>query len=260
MKEFETIIYRREGPIAYVTINRPKAMNALNMQVIHELGQALQEIEADRNIRVVIFTGEGRAFVAGADIAQMVGFTQEESREMSIKGSDVMLRIDHMEKVTIAAVNGYALGGGCELALCCDLRVASEKAMFGQPEVALGIMPGFSGTQRLPRAVGPARAKEIILTGDPITAEEAYRIGLVNKVVPHESLMEEAEKMAQRVLKNAPISVRYANTAIQRGSEQNIETGIIIESSLFDMCFGTDDQKEGMAAFLEKRKAVFTDK
>ena len=260
MSEFETILFRKEGPIAYITINRPNAMNALNMQVIYELKCALQDVEDDRSIRVIIITGEGRAFVAGADIAQMAGFTQEESREMSIKGSEVLLKIDHMEKVTIAAVNGYALGGGCELALSCDLRIASEKAMFGQPEVALGIMPGFSGTQRLPRAIGPARAKEMILTGDPITAQEAYRIGLVNKVVPPEDLMKEAEIMAQRVLKNAPISVRYANVAIQRGSEQDIETGIIIESSLFDMCFDTDDQKEGMAAFLEKRKAAFTDK
>lgn len=260
MSVYETIIYRRQGPIAYITFNRPKAMNALNMAVIHELGRALQEIEEDRSIQIVIFTGMGRAFVAGADIAEMEKFTMEQSRELSIKGSDVMLRIDHMEKVTIAAVNGYALGGGCELALSCDLRIASEEAMFGQPEVALGIMPGFSGTQRLPRAVGPAKAKEMILTGDPITAQEAYRIGLVNKVVAPEDLIPEAEKMAQRVLKNAPIAVRYANVAIQRGSEQDIETGIIIESSLFDMCFGTDDKKEGMAAFLEKRKAVFTDK
>ena len=174
MNNYETIIYRREGPIAYITINRPKSMNALNMQVFHELGHALQVIEEDRSIRVVIFTGEGRAFVAGADIAQMVIFSQEESREMSIKGSEVLLRIDHMEKVTIAAVNGYALGGGCELALSCDLRIASEKATFGQPEVAIGIMPGFSGTQRLPRAVGPARAKEMILTGDPAQIDNPY--------------------------------------------------------------------------------------
>ena len=260
MKEYETILFRKEGPIAYVTINRPKAMNALNMQVLEELGQVLDEIEADRSIRVVIFTGEGRAFVAGADIAQMRDFTPMQSRELALMGSEVMKRIDVLEAVTIAAINGFALGGGCELALSCDIRIASEKASFGQPEVALGITPGFSGTQRLPRVVGQAKAKEMILTGDPISAAEAERIGLVNKVVAPESLMDEAETMAQRILKNAPIAVRYANAAIQRGSEQDIETGITIESSFFDMCFATEDQTEGMTAFLEKRKAEFSDR
>ena len=260
MNEYETILFRKEGPVGYVTINRPKAMNALNTQVIEEMTDLIGKIEKDRSIRVVIFTGEGRAFVAGADIAQMQKFTPEEARELAMKGSEMMRRIDFLETVTIAAVNGFALGGGCELALSCDIRIASEKAVFGQPEVGLGITPGFSGTQRLPRVVGQAKAKEMILTGDPIDAAEAERIGLVNKVVAPEALMEEAEKMAQRILKNAPIAVRYSNAAIQRGSEKDIETGITIESSLFDMCFATEDQTEGMTAFLEKRKAEFTDK
>ena len=260
MNEYETILFRKEGPVGYVTINRPKAMNALNMQVIEEMTDLIGRIEADKSIRVVIFTGEGRAFVAGADIAQMQKFTPQEARELAMKGSEMMRRIDFLETVTIAAINGFALGGGCELALSCDIRIASEKAVFGQPEVALGITPGFSGTQRLPRVVGQAKAKEMILTGDPIDAAEAERIGLVNKVVAPEALMEEAEKMAQRILKNAPIAVRYSNAAIQRGCEQDIETGITIESSFFDMCFSTEDQTEGMTAFLEKRKAAFTDK
>ena len=260
MSNFETILFRKEGAIAYITINRPKAMNALNTQVIEELGKAVDLVEADRSIRVVIFTGEGRAFVAGADIAQMRDFNLGQGRELAIKGSEVMRRIEFLEAVTIAAINGFALGGGCELALSCDMRIAAETAKFGQPEVGIGITPGFSGTQRLPRVIGQAKAKELILTGDAISADEAERIGLVNKVVPLENLMEEAEKLAARVLKNAPIAVRYANAAIQRGCEKDIETGITIESSFVDMCFGTEDQKEGMTAFLEKRKAEFKDK
>lgn len=259
-KEFETILFRREGEIAYITINRPKAMNALNTQVIAELGEAVSILEEDKSIRVAIITGEGRAFVAGADIAQMANFTVADGKSLAKAGSEVFRRIEFLDTVTIAAINGFALGGGCELALSCDMRIAAEKALFGQPEVGIGITPGFSGTQRLPRVVGQAKAKEMILTGDPISAAEAERIGLVNKVVPGEELMAEAEKLAARVLKNAPIAVRASNEAIQRGCEKDIETGIIIESNLFGICFGTEDQKEGMGAFLEKRKAEFKDR
>lgn len=258
--EFQTILFEREKEIATITINRPKAMNALNSQVIEELGRVLDILEEDLSIRVVIFTGAGRAFVAGADIAEMSVFYPGQGRTLAKKGSSVMERIDFLEQVTIAAVNGYALGGGCELAMSCDLRIASEKAVFGQPEVGLGITPGFSGTQRLPRIVGHAKAKEMILTGDPISAAEAERIGLINKVVPAGELMEATRDMAERILKNAPAAVRYANVAIQKGSEQDIDTGIAIESTLFDLCFATQDQKEGMKAFLEKRKAVFQDR
>lgn len=259
-KEFETILFRREGAIAYITINRPKALNALNTQVIAELGEAVSILEQDKSIRVCIITGEGRSFVAGADIAQMADFGVEQGRALSQAGSEVFRRLDFLDTVVIAAVNGFALGGGCELALACDMVIASEKAVFGTPEVGIGILPGFSATQRLPRAVGRAKAKEMILTGDPIKADEALAIGLVNKVVPPEELMPEAEKLAARVLKNAPIGVRGANVAIQMGSEKDIATGITIESNLFGICFGTEDQKEGMGAFLEKRKAEFKDK
>jgi len=259
-KEFETIIFKREGAIAYITINRPKAMNALNSKVIEELGQAVEILEGDKSIRVCIITGEGRAFVAGADIAQMANYGPAEGRALAYEGSGVFRRIELLDTVTIAAINGFALGGGCELALCCDMRIASEKAMFGMPEVGIGILPGFSGTQRLPRAISTAKAKELVLTGDFIGAEEAEKIGLVNKVVPGEELIAEAEKLAARVLKNAPTGVRFANRAIRLGLERGIEAGIILENDLFGKCFATEDQKEGMAAFLEKRKAEYKDK
>ena len=257
MNQFETNLFEKEGPIAIVTINRPKAMNALNSRVIEELSSLMNILENDHTVQIVIFTGSGKAFVAGADIVEMQPLHPGEARDLAIRGSRMLERIEFLEKVTIAAVNGYALGGGCELALSCDMIVASEKAVFGQPEVGLGITPGFSGTQRLPRAIGQAKAKELILTGDPISAQEAERFGLVNKVVPHEDLMKETKALAGRVLKNAPAAVRYANVAIQRGSEKDIDTGITIESAMFDLCFVTEDRKEGMNAFLEKRKANF---
>lgn len=260
MNQFDTILFEKEGPVAIVTINRPKAMNALNSHVIEELSALMGILENDHNVQVVIFTGSGKAFVAGADIAEMQPLHPGEARDLAIRGSRMMERIEFLEQVTIAAVNGYALGGGCELALSCDMIVASDKAVFGQPEVGLGITPGFSGTQRLPRAIGQAKAKELILTGDSISAQEAERIGLVNKVVPHEDLMKETKALADRVLKNAPAAVRYANVAIQRGSEKDIDTGITIESAMFDLCFVTEDRREGMSAFLEKRKANFQNK
>ena len=259
MNQFETVIFEKNGAVAVVTINRPKSMNALNSKVIEELSYVLNILENDSSTRVVIFTGSGKAFVAGADIAEMQFLHPGAARDLAIKGSKMMERIEFLEQVTIASVNGYALGGGCELALSCDIIVSSDKAVFGQPEVGLGITPGFSGTQRLPRAVGQAKAKEMILTGDSIDAREAERIGLVNKVVPHEELMEETYRLVNRILKNAPSAVRYANVAIQRGSEKDIDTGITIESAMFDLCFVTDDRREGMAAFLEKRKAEFKD-
>ncbi|QXM07214.1 short-chain-enoyl-CoA hydratase [Crassaminicella indica] len=255
--DYKFIQMVQQERIAVLKLNRPKALNALNSEVLKELELAVDQLEADNNVDVVIITGEGKAFVAGADISEMKDLGAEEGRVFGNLGQRVFRKIEKMEKPVIAAVNGFALGGGCELAMCCDIRIASKKAKFGQPEVGLGIIPGFSGTQRLPRLVGIAKAKELIFTGDIIKAEEAERIGLVNKVVDPEELMNEAMDLAKRIAKNAQRAVRYANIAINRGVETDIETGIEIEADLFGLCFATKDQKEGMTAFVEKRKAVF---
>lgn len=254
---YEYITLDRDGQIGILKINRPKAFNALNSDVLEELNKAVDEIAADEDVQVLIVSGEGKAFVAGADITQMKDLNSETGRRFGNLGQNVFRKIEKLEKPTIAAVNGFALGGGCELAMCCDIRIASEKAKFGQPEVGLGIIPGFSGTQRLSRLVGIAKAKELILTADTINARESEQIGLVNKTVSAEELMEEAKKMANKILKNAPLAVKYANMAIKKGAETDIETGIGIEADLFGMCFATKDQKEGMTAFVEKRKPEF---
>ncbi|WZL72851.1 short-chain-enoyl-CoA hydratase [Clostridiaceae bacterium 35-E11] len=255
--DFELIQLEQREKVAVLAINRPKALNALNTQVLKELSCALDQLETAADVDVIIITGQGKAFVAGADIAEMKDLNAEEGRKFGNLGQQVFRRIEKMEKPVIAAVNGFALGGGCELAMSCDMRIASEKAKFGQPEVGLGIVPGFSGTQRLPRLVGMGKAKELILTGNMINAEEAERIGLVNKVVKSEDLMTEAFVLADKIAANAPMAVRYANIAINRGIETDIETGIEIEADLFGLCFATKDQKEGMTAFLEKRKPTF---
>lgn len=255
--DFKLIQLEQEEKVAVLKINRPKALNALNTEVLKELNCALDQLEAAADVDVIIITGQGKAFVAGADIAQMKDLNAEEGRKFGNLGQQVFRKIEKMEKPVIAAVNGFALGGGCELAMSCDMRIASEKAKFGQPEVSLGIIPGFSGTQRLPRLVGVGKAKELILTGNMINAEEAERIGLVNKVVKSEDLMTEAFALANKIVANAPMAVRYANIAINRGIETDIETGIEIEADLFGLCFATKDQEEGMTAFLEKRKAIF---
>ncbi|WP_129600884.1 short-chain-enoyl-CoA hydratase [Anaerophilus nitritogenes] len=257
---YQFIEMEKQEKIAILKINRPKALNALNSQVLKELDCLIYELEADEDVDVLIITGEGKAFVAGADIAEMKDLGAEEGRVFGNLGQKVFRRIEKMEKPVIAAVNGFALGGGCELAICCDMRIASEKAKFGQPEVGLGIIPGFSGTQRLPRLVGVGKAKELIFTGDVINALEAEKIGLVNKVVAPEVLMEEAMNLAKKIAKNAQKAVRYANIAINRGSETDIETGIEMEGNLFGLCFATKDQEEGMTAFLEKRSADFQGK
>ena len=249
----------REG-IGYVTINRPKALNALNSDTLNEIIDCFTEISARKDIKVVIITGAGeKAFVAGADIAQMHGMNVIEGREMALLGQKAMFLIENAPQVVIAAVNGYALGGGCELALACDLRIASETAKFGQPEVNLGILPGFGGTQRLSRLVGRSIAKEIIFTADQIDAAEAYRIGLANKVVPKEELMPACEKIAGKIMSKGMYAVSLAKTVINRGADVDIETGSKFEAGMFGLCFATDDQKEGMGAFLEKRKAGFKD-
>ncbi|MCT4620692.1 MAG: short-chain-enoyl-CoA hydratase [Marinisporobacter sp.] len=254
---YEFIQMEQSERIAVLKLNRPKALNALNSGVLKELECAIYGLDTDENVDVIIITGEGKAFVAGADITEMKDLGAEKGRVFGNLGQRVFRKIEKMEKPVIAAVNGFALGGGCELAMCCDMRIASAKAKFGQPEVGLGIIPGFSGTQRLPRLVGTAKAKELIFTGDIIKAEEAERIGLVNKVVAPEELMDEAMDLAKRIAKNAQKAVRYSNLAINRGFETDIETGIEIEADLFGLCFATKDQKEGMTAFVEKRKAEF---
>ena len=236
-----------------MSINRPEALNALNTETLQDLDKAMEIIEKDEEIHIVILTGEGRAFVAGADIGEMKDMDVFQAREFADLGLGVFRKIELMEKPIIAAINGFALGGGCELSMCCDIRIASEKAKFGQPEVGLGIIPGFAGTQRLSRLVGMGRAKELIFTTDMINAEEAYRIGLVNKVVPVDKLMEEALAMAKSISEKGQIAVRFAKTSINRGIDVDMETAMAIERDLFGLCFATEDQKEGMTAFLEKR-------
>ncbi len=250
-----------EGPIAVLTISRPKAMNALNSEKLEELNQVLGEIEANDGIKVVILTGDGeKAFVAGADIAEMVNFTAAEGRAFGMRAAEPFFKLQNMRQVTIAAVNGFALGGGCEISMACDIRIASENAVFGQPETGLGIIPGFGGTQRLARLVGMGRAKEIIFTGSNIDAQEAYRIGLVNKVVPQEELMDTAKKLAGRIARNAGYAVSIAKTAINNGYDMDIKNAVEYEANLFGLTCATHDKLEGMTAFLEKRKEKnFTD-
>ena len=229
----------------------------LNSAVLDELSEAVDMIEADDEVHVLIVTGAGRSFVAGADISEMQGLNATEGRAFGAKGIAVFRKLEILEKPVIAAVNGFALGGGCELSMAADIRIASDKAVFGQPESGLGITPGFAGTQRLPRLVGEGIAKELIFTAKNIKADEAYRIGLVNKVVDGDDLKEEAMKMAEQIASNAQIAVRYCKSAINRGLQADIDTGMSIEQDLFGLCFATEDQKEGMSAFLEKRSAEY---
>lgn len=254
---YQTICYEKQDNIVLLTINRPEALNALNSTVIGELEQAVSQVEQDETVGALILTGSGRSFVAGADIGEQQPLDIAAGRKWGQRGSALMRRIEKLEIPTIAAVNGFALGGGCELAMSCDIILASEKAKFGQPEVGLGITPGFSGTQRLPRRVGVAKAKELIFSGKMIKADEAQRIGLVNAVYAPEELLHGAMEMARSFTKNAPIAVKYAKACIDRGVQMDIDDGIAVENELFAMCFATADQKEGMTAFLEKRPAVF---
>ena len=256
----EYITYEAEGQIGIITINRPKALNALNSTVLDELDKTLDGVDLE-SIRCLILTGAGeKSFVAGADIGEMSSLTKAEGEAFGKKGNDVFRKIETFPIPVIAAVNGFALGGGCELAMSCDIILASEKAKFGQPEVGLGITPGFSGTQRLPRRVGVAKAKELIFSGRMIKADEAEKIGLVNAVYAPEALMDGALEMAKSFTKNAPIAVKYAKACIDRGMQMDMDDGIACENELFAMCFATADQKEGMGAFLEKRPAAFQNK
>ena len=256
------VAFEQRGPIGVLTMNRPEALNALNEQVLRDLDAALDAVEANDEVLVVILTGAGRSFVAGADIGQMKDLTPVQAKKFGSYGNQVFLKLENFPKPVIAAVNGFALGGGCELSMACDIRLASEKAKFGQPEVGLGITPGFGGTQRLARLVGPGMAKQLIYTAKNIKADEAYRIGLVNAVYPQAELMENVLKLAGKIAKNAPIAVRNCKKAINGGISLPIEKAVEVEEKLFGDCFETHDQKEGMACFLSrekpKPKAVFT--
>lgn len=250
----QTVLYTQEGAVGVVTIDRPKALNALNSTVLDELRQAFEAMDLE-TVRCVVITGSGeKSFVAGADIGEMSNLTQGEAEAFGKKGNDLFRMIETFPVPVIAAVNGYALGGGCELALCCDIRICSDNAQFGQPEVGLGITPGFGGTQRLVRAVGPGRAKEMIYTARSIKADDALRVGLVNAVYPQAELMPAVMKLAGTIAKNAPIAVRACKKAINEGTQVDMDSAIVIEEKLFGSCFETEDQREGMQAFLEKRK------
>ena len=250
----EFITYEVEGQIGIITINRPKALNALNSTVLEELDKALDAVDL-QTVRCLILTGAGeKSFVAGADIGEMSTLTKAEGEAFGKKGNDVFRKLETFPIPVIAAVNGFALGGGCEISMSCDIRICSENAVFGQPEVGLGITPGFGGTQRLARIVGTGKAKEMIYGARNIKAEEAYRIGLVNNVYPLEELMPAAKKLAATIARNAPIAVRNAKRAINEGLQVDMDQAVVIEEKLFGNCFETYDQKEGMAAFLEKRK------
>jgi len=258
---YNTLLYQKEDAIGIVTINRPKALNALNSEVNTELFQLFEEIEADADVRVVILTGSGdKSFVAGADIVEMSSLDAMGGARFNIIARRAVDRIYSLSKPVIAAVNGYALGGGCELALGCDLRIAAENARFGQPEITVGIIPGGGGTQRLPRLVGIARAKEMVYTGDMIDAQTALSIGLVNKVVPQDKLMEEARAMAKKLIGRSGRILSIAKAAINAGMNVDLPSGLDFEAQGFSLCFETEDQKEGMKAFMEKRKAVFKNK
>lgn len=250
----EFVLYEVKGQIGIITISREKALNALNSTVLGELDQTLDNVDLD-TVRCLILTGAGeKSFVAGADIGEMSTLTKAEGEAFGKKGNDVFRKLETFPIPVIAAVNGFALGGGCEISMSCDIRICSENAVFGQPEVGLGITPGFGGTQRLARLVGPGMAKQMIYTARNIKADEALRIGLVNAVYPQEELMAAAEKMASGIAKNAPIAVRNCKKAINDGLEADMDQAIAIEEKLFGDCFETEDQKYGMAFFLDKNK------
>ena len=249
------ILLEKKDHVAIATVSRPKALNALNSEVLNDLNTLLDEIAADPEIRVLVLTGSGeKAFVAGADIGEMSTLTKAEGEAFGKKGNDVFRKLETLPIPAIAAVNGYALGGGCELAMACDIRLCSDTAVFGQPETGLGITPGFGGTQRLARLVGPGMAKQLIYSARNIKADEALRIGLCNAVYPAEELMPAAEKLAETIAKNAPIAVRACKKAINEGLEMPMDEAVAFEEKLFGSCFETADQKEGMQAFLEKRR------
>ncbi|MGE5325770.1 MAG: enoyl-CoA hydratase-related protein [Deltaproteobacteria bacterium] len=255
---YETLLIEKRDGIAYVTINRPEKLNALNQKVMKEIHDCFERLKDDNEVRAVIVTGAGeKAFVAGADINELAVQAPLGGRETSLSGQRTLDLIENLGKPVLAAVNGFALGGGCELAMACTLRIASENARLGQPEVKLGIIPGYGGTQRLPRLVGKGRAMELILTGEPIPAQEAYRIGLVNQVVPLKDLMATAEALARKMMANGPVALRLAMEAVNHGMEMTEAEGQFLEATLFGLCCSTEDKNEGTRAFLEKRPPKF---
>ena len=258
---YKTLIYEKKGNIGVLTINRPEKLNALSNELIEELERFLDVVQSDGEIRVLVITGAGeKAFVAGADIQELVDRDAILGRQVSRTRQEVFSRIENLPVPVIAAVNGYALGGGLELALACSIRICSEKAQFGAPEVKLGIIPGDGGTQRLPRLIGLGRAMEMILTGDFIDAQEAFRIGVVNQVIPHDELMNRTMGLAEKIAKRPPLAVRYAKEAVNRSQEGDTDSGYALESYLHALTCTTEDKKEGVQAFLEKRKGTFKGK
>jgi enoyl-CoA hydratase len=254
----QNLLLERDGAVATVTVNRPAVLNALNTRTMDELRRTILGLKFDEGVRVVIITGAGeKAFIAGADINELAVQTPAGGKEHAAAGQHVFDLIENMGKPVIAAINGYALGGGCELAMACTLRLASTTARLGQPEINLGIIPGYAGSQRLPRLVGRGRALELLLTGDQITAEEAYRIGLVNRVVPPAELMVEARKLAAALAGKAPVAVRYIIDAVSRGLQMGFAEAQTYEATLFGLVASTEDMREGTRAFLEKRRAEF---
>lgn len=259
--QYENLLLEKEGVIAILYINRPRALNALNNDTLQEMKDVITRISDDQDIDVLVITGAGnKAFVAGADIAFMKNLTAVEGREFGALGQEVFRLIEAMEKPVIAAVNGFALGGGCELAMCCDFRIASANAKFGQPEVGLGITPGFGGTQRLPRLIGSGMARQMLYTADIIDSVEALRVGLVNAVVAPEELMNVVKSIAGRIAHKSKLAVRFTKVAVNEGLQTDIDRAMTIEADLFGLCFSTEDQKEGMNAFLEKRSPQFIGK
>src|SRR5712691_6756967 len=254
----ENILYEKKGAIAYVTLNRPKVLNALNRRTWEDLQTAFEDARKDSAIRGVILTGTGdKAFIAGADIGELSKVTAVEAEESSSFGQGVLDLVENLGKPVVAAINGFALGGGCETAMACTIRVATENAKFGQPEVKLGVLPGGGGTQRLPRLVGKGRALQLILSGEMISAQEGYRIGLVNEVVPAADLIARAEAILKQIFANAPLAVRYSLEAVNKGLETSQTEGLALEASFFGLCAGTEDKQEGTQAFLQKRAPQF---
>ena len=255
---FENILLEKKNSIAYVTVHRPKVLNALNMATMEELRAAFTDIKDDPNVRVAIMTGAGeKAFIAGADIGELSHHDAVEGKEYTHRGQAVLNLIENLGKPVIACINGFALGGGCEIAMACTIRLASDNAKLGQPEVKLGIIPGYGGTQRLPRLVGKGIAMQLLLTGEMISAEEAYRIGLVNEVKSPAELIPRAEAIAQKIIANGPLAVQYTMEAVNKGMEMSVAEGLYLEAVLFGVACATEDKKEGTTAFLEKRPAQF---
>ena len=256
--KLENVLYEKKGPIAYVTLNRPNVLNALSHAVFSELKEVFGDARDEASVRGVILTGSGdKAFAAGADIAEMSTSTGVQAEESTRHAQAVTELIENLGKPVVAAVNGFALGGGCELAMACTIRIASENAKFGQPEVKLGIMPGAGGTQRLPRLIGKGRALQLILTGEIINVQEAYRIGLINEVVPPANLIPRAEAILNQINSNAPLGVKFSIDAVNKGLDGSVSEGLLIEASLFGICAGSEDKKEGTTAFLAKRAPQF---